>query len=511
MTIPYIFLLLTLLGHILFLPAFFEKAGQDKWKGYIPFLNYFVWTKIVEKPWWWVLILIVPGVNLLMFVVFHLELASAFNKRSAKDHWSIGLLPFVFMFLWSREEDLSFQGPIDWKARKKPMYKEWLDAIVFATIAATIIRTFLIEAYTIPTPSMEKSMMVGDYLFVSKASYGPKLPNTPVAFPFAHHTLPLTEKTPSYLEWFQLPYFRLPGFGDVERMDAVVFNFPEGDTVCSNFQEVSYYQLVRDYGEKAVKNNKIVNQKTGRKAFGELLVRPVDKKENYIKRCVGLPGETLEVKEGILWVNGEQVEMPDEMQYAYNIRTNQKINTVFFKEQFDVTPTDIQFNQGSGMYNMPLSAEKAGLIGKLDIIDTIYREINYPGERSDANTVIFPNHYSVNWTEDVFGPLYIPKEGETITLTDENKVLYKRVIAIYENNVFSEKGGDFYIDGTKIEEYTFKQNYFWMMGDNRHRSADSRFWGFVPEDHVVGKALFIWFSKDPITGIRWDRIFNLVK
>ncbi|MFT6718895.1 MAG: signal peptidase I, partial [Sphingobacteriales bacterium] len=348
MTIPYIFLLLTLLGHILFLPAFFEKAGQDKWKGYIPFLNYFVWTKIVEKPWWWVLILIVPGVNLLMFVVFHLELASAFNKRSAKDHWSIGLLPFVFMFLWSREEDLSFQGPIDWKARKKPMYKEWLDAIVFATIAATIIRTFLIEAYTIPTPSMEKSMMVGDYLFVSKASYGPKLPNTPVAFPFAHHTLPLTEKTPSYLEWFQLPYFRLPGFGDVERMDAVVFNFPEGDTVCSNFQEVSYYQLVRDYGEKAVKNNKIVNQKTGRKAFGELLVRPVDKKENYIKRCVGLPGETLEVKEGILWVNGEQVEMPDEMQYAYNIRTNQKINTVFFKEQFDVTPTDIQFNQGSG-------------------------------------------------------------------------------------------------------------------------------------------------------------------
>ena len=509
MTLPYLILILTILSHSLFLPAFFEKAGQEKWKGYLPFLNYFVWTKIIEKPWWWVLILLVPGVNLLMLVVFHLELASAFDKRSAKDHWSIGLLPFVFLFLWSREDDLTYTGPIDWRKRKKPFYKEWLDAIVFATIAATIIRTFLIEAYTIPTPSMEKSMMVGDYLFVSKASYGPKLPNTPVAFPFAHHTLPGTS-TKSYLEWFKLPYFRLPGLGDVERMDAVVFNFPEGDTVCTNLQEVSYYQLKRDYGEKAIKANRMVNPNTGQKAFGEITVRPVDKKENYIKRCVGLPGETLEVKEGMLWIDGEQVELPEEMQYAYNIRTNQNINPRYFKDQFDVTPTDIQVDRTTGEYNIPLSFEKAEAIAKLDMVDTIYREINYPSAETAKSTNIFPNHYSVNWTEDVFGPLYIPKAGETIRLTPENKILYGRVIEVYEKQNVEVKMGDFYLNGEKIEEYTFQQNYYWMMGDNRHRSADSRFWGFVPEDHIVGKALFIWFSKDPITGIRWDRIFKLV-
>ena len=243
MNLPIIILLLLIAVYFATWYKLFEKAGEEAWKGFVPFLNIVIWLKILKRPWWWLFLLLVPGINLLMLIILNVETAKAFNLRTTKEQWLAGIIPHLVFIQIAYQNKGSYVGPIDWTGRKKGMAREWGEAIIFAVVAATIIRTFLMEAYTIPTPSMEKSLMVGDYLFVSKISYGPKLPNTPISFPFAHHTLPLTHHTKSYVEWFKLPYFRLPGLGSVERMDAVVFNFPEGDTVATNYQNTGYYQL----------------------------------------------------------------------------------------------------------------------------------------------------------------------------------------------------------------------------------------------------------------------------
>jgi signal peptidase I len=513
MNLPLIVLLLLIVIYFGTFYKIFERTNEDSWKGFIPFLNFVVWLKVIKRPWWWIFLLFVPGVNLIMLVVMNVETSKAFNLRTSKDQWLAGILPhWVFIELAYKNKG-EYVGPYDWNGKKKSMGREWGEAIVFAVVAATIIRTLLMEAYTIPTPSMEKSLMVGDYLFVSKMSYGPKLPNTPVSFPFAHHTLPFTKSTRSYLEWFKLPYFRLPGFGDVERMDAVVFNFPEGDTVATSLQEVGYYQLCRDYGKKNVLANRMTNPRTGQKMFGDIVVRPVDKKENYIKRCVGIGGDVIEVREGQLFINDKMVDNPEQLQYDYHIKAKDRLNSKLLKDKYDITTEHVKFSQSAGEYIIPLSADKLEALSKNPVIDTIYRKISPKGAYNGINSShpIFPNHKNYDWSEDNFGPLWIPKAGESIDLTLDNLPLYERSIRVYEGNQLYVKDNEIYINGAVTQSYTFKMDHYFMMGDNRHRSADSRFWGFVPVDHVVGKAVFIWFSTDAQTGIRWDRVFSTVK
>lgn len=360
--------------------------------------------------------------------------------------------------------------------KKKGFVREWVDAIVFAVIAATIIRLFLIEAYTIPTSSMEKSLLIGDFLFVSKVSYGPRIPNTPLAFPFAHHTIPGIN-TKAYLEWIKLPYFRLPGFGDIENNDVVVFNYPmEG-------------------------------------------FRPVDKRENYIKRCVAIPGDKLEVKEGVLFINDEEAYKPEKMQQSYDVKTNGTGFNKLVLRKLDISEGGRVSNIGDFSLTMTKEAEEG--ISKLANVVEVEPSIAEPGAYAEY---IFPNsdpelksnkHKKFFWNVDNFGPITIPKKGETVELSLDNLAIYERLIDFYEGNDLKIEEDRIYINGVETNSYTFEMDYYFMMGDNRHNSADSRFWGFVPEDHIVGKAVFIWLSIDKTATklaerIRWRRIFNLI-
>lgn len=351
---------------------------------------------------------------------------------------------------------------------KKSAAREWFDAIVFAVIAATLIRIFLIEAYTIPTSSMEKSLLIGDFLFVSKVSYGPRIPNTPIAFPFAHHTLPGTQNTPAYLEWIKLPYMRLPGLGKIENNDVVVFNYPMED------------------------------------------FRPADKRENYIKRCVGIPGDTVRVVDRMLYINGQEADKPEQMQFKYNVRTDGTGFNPKVLRKLDITEGSRSMVQSDWVLTMTKSA--AEKVKSFKTVEEVSPLIEGRGQFADY---IFPNDQQYAWNVDNFGPLVIPSKGMTIPLNSQTLPLYRRAIGFYEGNELEVRDSTVYINGQVATEYTFKMDYYFMMGDNRHNSADSRFWGFVPEDHIVGKAVFIWLSIDKdgeglFDRIRWNRIFNLI-
>jgi signal peptidase I len=394
-----------------------------------------------------------------------------------------------------------------WKKKNPPDGKqtklvEWIDAIIFAVIAATFIRLFFIEAYTIPTSSMEKSMMVGDYLFVSKVAYGPKLPNTPLSFPFVHHTMPFTTTVKSFSTLIQEPYRRLNGFGKVKNDDVVVFNFPEGDTVALKMQDRSYYELCRTYGRERVRTDKRV--------FGDIIYRPVDKQENYIKRCVAISGDSLKIVNGDAIVNGKQQKAIPGIQYKYLVVITGSSFNKDALDKLDITPDEVEGSESA--YKMSLTASQAKKLGELKFIKSIER-IYYPANERMPD--IFPSDPKYTWNLDNFGPIWIPKKGVTINLTPDNLPLYKRLISVYEGNKLEVKDGTIIINGSSATTYTFKMNYYWMMGDNRYNSADARYWGFVPEDHVVGKASFVWLSLDKNksfpANIRWDRFFMKVR
>ncbi len=415
-----------------------------------------------------------------------------------RNYWFLIGLVVIFDVYISKKVRWNPLAPKKGESASRRKWKDWADAIVFALVVSTLIKIFWFQLYAIPTGSLEKTLLIGDRLFVSKLSYGPQMPITPIAFPLAHHTLPFTKNTPAYLEWIKWEPKRLAGFGDVERDDIVVFNFPVGDTVLLGNENPDYYAHIRMFGRKAV-DEKFTKR-----------VRPLDKKENFVKRCVAIPGDTLEIKDSRVYVNSKAQKAYKGLEYQYFVNNgNVPINPKTF-EKLELNSHDVQLVQGG--YILTLTDEKARKIKAMPSVKEIEKIIS---NKNQYHSSIFPHDSTFKWNQDNFGPLIIPKQGMTIELTPENIILYRRVMQAYEYNNYKEKDGKIYINGKQVDKYTFKQDYYWMMGDNRHNSADSRMWGFVPKDHVVGKPVLIFYSLDEEksfpSNIRWDRFFKLVR
>ncbi len=498
-----IFILATIGWHI-GVYGMFKKAGITPWKAFIPFYN--MWCMVektkLKKVWFWLQLIPIAGqfVTIWILIIFVMH----FGQVTLLQHAALVFLPFIYLPYVGFSKNVRWIGEDAMKRYKKSAAREWVDAAVFAVVAATLIRTFIFEAYTIPTESMEKTLLVNDFLFVSKMSYGARLPATPLSFPFVHNTMPGMPTTPSYLKWIELPYKRLPGFTSVKRNDVVVFNVPVGDTIIN----------LPDYGSKQLYYDVLRTQYNGNRdalnANFPILVHPYDKTDNYIKRCTGMPGDVIEVKHGVLYVNNQPAYVSPSSQIDYLVETNGDIFSVdFLKDSLgvDIDNTDeIQADTSRKMYIINLTPEKAALLKKQPNVKNVsIYEINDQtfGETFPFDTTNF------KWTADNYGPLQIPKKGLTITLTPQNFALYQRTIETYEHNTLEQTANGYIINGKATNNYTFKYNYYWMMGDNRHRSQDSRFWGYVPETNIVGKASLIWFSWSD--GPRWNRFFKSIE
>lgn len=489
----------------LFAWPIFEKAGVPGWKTGIPFYNLYLWLRIIDKPMWWYIFLIIPFINVFMIMLMIVELVKCFGKYSLLEQGGAVLFPFAYLpYLGLSPKEKYI--PIEKRVKiKKTMMREWVDAIIFAVIAATIIRTFLIEAYTIPTASMEKSLLRGDFLFVSKIAYGPKIPNTPLSFPFVHHTMPFSSERKSYVEWIKFNYYRFPGLSKIKNNDVVVFNYPEGDTVSTAFQSnVSYYRLTKEFGRTNVWRNK--------RRFGDIIYRPVDKRENYIKRCVGIPGDTLKIVNQAVFINGQLLDFPPNGQFKYTVKAPKGVNKKD-RDELDISDEDYNSWKRDSGRELPLTASVSEELKKVASVQDVSLSVAPEGEWVDY---LFPFNKTYAWNLDNYGPIYIPERGVTIDLTLDNLPFYQRLITVYEGNKLNVKDGQIYINDELATTYTFAMNYYWLMGDNRHNSADSRFWGFVPEDHVVGKASFVWLSLDPEKSlfggkIRWNKLFRVIR
>lgn len=468
-------LLLFVILPIIGLYKLFEKAGEPGWKSIIPVYNWYVMLDLSGRPAWWLLLMFIPGINILIGVGILVDFFKSYGKFSFREHAAGILLEFIYLPKWGLDQETKYLGPSasdDFREKyeeslRKSSAREWTEAIIFAVVAATLIRTFFIEAYVIPSGSMEGTLLVGDYLFVSKVNYGARMPNTPIAFPFAQNTMPLTG-TRSYSDIIKLPYYRLPGLSDVKKGDVVVFNYPiQADS--------PFY-------------------------------RPVDKQDNYIKRCQATPGDTLSIVNAQVYVNGKAMPNPPQAQPAFIVHTDgspidqQAINDlhIFITGRYSATD-----------YEMLMTRESAN---KLKGYSNIKSVTDYFEPKGVFNPEEFPHDPHLKWNVDNYGPIIIPKAGWTVKLDSLTFPVYRRAIQVYENNKLELVGNDIVINGKKTNTYTFKQDYYWMMGDNRHNSEDSRFWGFVPEDHIVGKALFTWMSSDSnasfFNSIRWNRIFK---
>ena len=432
-------------GHI----AALHKSLMAKYK----------WWRVVYAVWCALVFAIVVGVivHMLLFkwnFFFPVTLAAVFGYA-----------------LW---EELKNQSRVyEW------LY-DWVHSIIFATIVATLIQLYWFQAFVIPTGSMESTLMAGDYILVNKTSYGPRVPMTPLSFPFVHNTMPLNPEKQSFSTAWERDYRRLKSCGGVERGDVVVFNFPEGDTVVLERAAESYYQLLlsNEFGRTVAERRKnIADNYT-------VVTRPLDKKENYIKRCVAVAGDSLQIIDGRVYTNGSvESDIPNK-QYYYDI-----VNKTTGRYQSNVLLKDTELEHYADTTRYRIS-----------------KSMGYAGE------MLIPHRITTGWTLDNFGPIWVPKAGATVVLNDFNVAMYGRCIDVYEGHELEERDGKYFIDGNEAKEYCFEQDYYFMMGDNRHGSLDSRFWGFVPEDHVVGKASYVWFSVDPnVGGVRWERMFKAIK
>ena len=509
----------------------YVKSGYNSELAFIPVYNAVILMKIINRPSWWVILLFLPIINLLIFPVIWVETARSFGKNTTLDTIatvaSLGF--FIYLINYSSKSEYISERDIN----PKTAFGEWLGSIIFAVILATFVHTYLIQPYIVPTGSLEKSILIGDFLFVSKFHYGARAPQTAVSFPMVHDTIVGTGIR-SYLNKPQIPYFRLPGFQNIKRNEIVTFSWP-ADTVRKFF--------VREKGVK----------------------KPIDKKSNYVKRCVAIPSDTLEIINGLIHINGKKSIMPYRAKpiYTYSAYNSkgvsassliklgvsdiqrkfkiQEINQYKFEqirpyllnvidnspENFIVItkskgiPYEIRLNSRISMTEIKdtktdlfLTNKEADLISKSNILDSLKRTFN---EIKSYNTSYFPNNIRFDWNEDNFGPIIIPKRNTTVDLTKNNLPIYKKIIREYEKNELTlDLNGTIRINNIETNSYTFKQDYYWMMGDNRYRSEDSRSWGFVPEDHIVGKPVFIWFSIDGINDgfknwkIRWDRVFTTI-
>lgn len=472
----------------------YQRAGRKPWEALIPVYNGFVLMEIIKRPKWWILLLFVPIVNLLMFPIIWIETARSFGFVERK-HTILTLITFgLFAYYINYATEAPYRK--DRKLDPRTPLGEWVSSIAFAIIAATMVHTYFMQPYTIPSSSLEKTLLVGDYLFVSKFHYGARVPMTTVAAPMLHDTLPIINKK-SYLyeddmekrekalvNKLQLPYMRLPGFQKIKRNDIVVFSWP-ADTVHQFF-----------------------------KTPDKRIRKPIDKRSNYVKRCVGIPGDSLSVIDGYVYINGERTVLPDRAkpQYLYTILTKGSFSRGAF-QRYNVRE-GYEIEKGKH-YKFFLTEKEAELVKKNPIVVSITKDLK-PG--GTPNTYVFPNNINFSWSEDNFGPIYIPEAGKTVVINSKTIPLYKKIIEEYESNELLIDGENIYINGLKADAYTFKQNYYWMMGDNRHNSEDSRIWGYVPFDHVVGKPVMVWFSWDAnaqgffnkIKSIRWDRMFTTV-
>ena len=436
------------------------------------------------------------------------------------------VLPFIYDAYISKK--INWQW---WKDAEGPtrFIMSWVDALVFALVAVYFINLFFFQNYVIPSSSLEKSLLTGDYLCVSKVSYGPRIPQTPLTMPLTQHTLPLFG-CKSYIEWPQWDYRRVKGLGKIEQNDIVVFNYPAGDTLVSDerWQAADFYQMAYSFGQQLVQVDTHIDSlstmqkrqlletfynagkdyiKNNPNEYGDIITRPVDRRENYVKRCVGLPGQTLEIKNRIIYTDGKPLKEPQNVQYTYYVKLKAQMPEELMKD-LSISVEDItQLNQ---LGCMPLTKHAAAVLkSRKDIVQDI--RLNEDAPTGD----LYPLNARTHWTRDNYGPVWIPAKGKSVKLDISNIAIYERPIRTYEGNDLKVTAdGKIIINGKQQDTYTFKMDYYWMMGDNRHNSADSRYWGFVPEDHIVGKPLFIWWSSDPdrggFSGIRWHRIFSWV-
>jgi signal peptidase I len=506
MSIGLIIFIIAAIGWHVGMYGMFKKAGIEPWKALIPFYN--TWcmvTKMNLKKYWFFLQLI-PIAGQFITIWITIKFVEHFGRFGVIHHALTTFLPFIYFPYLGFAANERYAGDVVVKNYKKSAAREWIDAAAFAIVAATLIRTFVFEAYTIPTPSMEKSLLVNDFLFVSKSAYGPRIPNTPIAMPFVHHTMPFV-KAKAYSEIIHIPYTRWFA-SPIGRNDAVVFNFPANDTLIDdeeNFgSKTTYYEAVRFYGREAVWQK-----------FEDIIVtRPVDKRENFIKRCVAVAGDTLKIENGIVKINGVAQTLYPQSERLYTLANSKSINI----EEDNIAQVAESMQQ-MGIQVRP----EQGDITRREGPDV---QVNITNEEwtqlSPANAAKFAPYYesisnrlfpyydtAVQWSADNYGPLWIPKKGVTIPLTGDNIKRYQRCIVAYEGNTLEVKNGKVFINEKEANTYTFKMDYFWLMGDNRHNSLDSRYWGFVPEDHVVGKASLIWFSWEK--GPRWKRLFKSIK
>ncbi len=574
------------------------RLEQNGSAAFVPFYNYFVGLKASKQPWYWVVFLLMPGIQFIMWAVINVSLIRRFNLFSVKDTILAILFPFpVFWKIANNPEEYPAKPMTNWdiekqvnertasdhvalffalpvvgnllaafftqlgfkrKSGKKSVVKEWGDAILFAIIAASAIRTYVFEPYTIPTGSMEKTLMVGDYLFVEKITFGPRVPMTPFSYPIVHNSFSPVADVKSYVEVQKIPYTRLPGIRNVERNDVTVFNFPAGDTALNDSRMPyglighTYEQILRDealwvardkegqsiayfeenyqsYLAKArqnFENGKVYgtfasqeDYEQGYTRINGVLPRPVDKRENYIKRCVAIAGDVIEIKNKELYLNNELAYQAPNMQYAYYIdglTTIDKQGLNALNEAYGVEEADLTKSEQTGFIGFTLNKEKYKEVRAFykerlvnDVKPKGFYQNRLATDRNARHYPIFPNDSKYNWTEDNFGPLKIPAAGDVVELNEKTLPLYRRIITAYERHSLVQKADGIYIDGQKTSTYTIEMNYYWLMGDNRNKSADSRFWGFVPEDHIVGHAAFIWMSRAADgSGTRWDRVFT---
>lgn len=532
----YIILIISWLGLHVGLWFIFKKAQLKPWLSIIPIYNMWIWLrKVLERPAWWMIFILFFPLTIFMVLMMIWKTIRQYGKRSY-----LVLIPGTFFFflylpyLGMSKKEL-FIPYAEMPEFKKSKAREWGDALIFAVAAAYIIRTFLFEFYAIPTSSMESSLMVGDYLAVDKVSYGARVPNTPIAIPFVHHSIPKTF-IKSYVEWIKLPDIRFPKLTSIKHGDVVVFNYSDGDTVALERQNESYYAIVREFetmfNPKTTPEEMLVLQakysseginyyymKYGNSYYPgkgrdivhkeyNVIDRPVDKRENYVKRCVALPGDKMEIINSQLYINGEPAQNPERIQFIYNVIDSSKVGLTSVKRKaLDINEEDM-WKRNVYCTQYCLNQQQVDKIRKMGLI--VNKELATEGMYDSS---IMPHNPKFAWNRDNFGPIVIPKKGVTVEINDSTICLYDKIIRNYENNTLEIKNGAIFINGKEASSYTFKMDYYFMMGDNRHNSADSRFWGFVPENHIVGKVWFVWLSLDKFKTfsegkIRWNRMFK---